>query len=356
SGEYFAYANQKGYDGKFYDGVDDPAEATAIRVKENATVSGVDFYLPQFVTALGTISGVVTEEPDTLSEQAPTPIGGAFVIAIPTTGGPSHFDVTDPFGNYRITRLLRGNYIVFSWAPGHTGEFFDNVQNWQRATRIMIVEDAEVENINFALAETEQGPYTIRGRIHAGEGQQKRQIVNAIVFAIGERGMVAGITDAEGRFAISDLPAGNYKILVEGAGIQSSYLGGTNENDAQTLALEDGVALDIGEMAVQATTTTVGDNAEVPSEFLLHQNYPNPFNPETTVKFTLAKNGKTVVQVFNILGQHVKTLVDQNLEAGTHTVHWQGIDSFGRIVSSGLYVLQLRSSGQAATIRMVLLK
>ncbi|KAA3620407.1 MAG: T9SS C-terminal target domain-containing protein [Calditrichaeota bacterium] len=357
AGDYYAYASLKGYDGKFYDGVDDFASATIISLPDNGTAEGIDFYLPKFATHLGTIAGVVTEEADSLTDAAPTPIAGAFVIAVPTTSGPAHFDVTDPFGNYRITRLLKGRYIVFSWAPGHAGEFFDNVQNWQQATRIPIEENSEIEGINFALAETDRGPYHIRGRIHSGEGQNRRQIANAIVFAIGAKGMAAAITDEDGRFAIGELPAGDYKIRVEGAGIQSSYLGGTNETDAETVALENGIALDIGDMAVEAAVTSVGSTEEaIPAVFGLEQNYPNPFNPETTVKFTLAQSDDAVVQIFNVLGQHVRTLVDEKLDAGTHTMQWNGADNFGNKVASGIYLMRLTSSEQSATIRMILLK
>ncbi|MCA9735127.1 carboxypeptidase regulatory-like domain-containing protein [candidate division KSB1 bacterium] len=356
AGEYFAFANQKGYDGKFYDGVDDPAEATLIKLADDGVAENINFYLPEFVTQLGTISGVVTEEPDSISDTDGIPIAGGFVIAIPTVAGPAHFDVTDPFGNYRITRLLPGNYIIFAWAPGHTGEFFDNVQNWREAKRIIIDANAAVEDINFALAETEQGPYAIRGRIHTGEGQQRRQLANAIVFAKNDRGMAAAVTDEDGRFTINGLPAGDYKLIVEGSGILSTYYGGTSETDAQSLTLDNGVVLDIGEMAVQSTTTAIGNYENVPAVFSLQQNYPNPFNPETTVKFSIARTGHTVVQVFNILGQYVNTLMDAELEAGSHSLQWNATDNFGRSVASGLYVLQLTTSEKSATIRMVLLR
>ncbi len=357
AGEYLAFASLRGYDGKFYDGVDERENATLIALEAESLADTIDFNLPKFARQLGTIAGVVTEEPDSLSDTEPAPIAGAFVIAVPVKPGPAHFDVTDPFGNYRITRLLPGKYIVFSWAPGYAGEFFDNVQNWYEATRIGIEQNTEVESVDFALAETERGPYHIRGRIHSGQGQHRRAIANAIVFAIGSRGMAAGVTDAEGRFSIDELPAGDYKLRVDGADIETSYLGGTDETNAQTLSLENGVALDIGDMAVTAVSTAVGSReAIVPAEFALQQNYPNPFNPETTVKFTLAQNDRAVIQIFNVLGQHVKTLLDKKLEAGEYTLQWNGQDSFGNRVASGIYLLHLSSGKKTATVRMILLK
>ena len=138
AGEYYAFASLQGYDGKFYDGVDEFAQAKPIVVEAEQTADSINFYLPKFAHHLGTIAGVVTEEADSLSDSEPAPIAGAFVIAVPTKPGPAHFDVTDPFGNYHISRSLPGKYVVCSSAPGHAGEFFDNVQKLHEATLIRI--------------------------------------------------------------------------------------------------------------------------------------------------------------------------------------------------------------------------
>ena len=104
-----------------------------------------------------------------------------------------------------------------------------------------------------------------------------------------------------------------------------------------------------------------------PDEYHLAQNYPNPFNPATTITFALPVSGErglvsrpihTTLKIFNILGQEVRTLVDEPQEAGYYTVTWDGKDSFGNDVASGVYFYRLIvDSGQwSKTKRMLLLK
>jgi uncharacterized delta-60 repeat protein len=97
-------------------------------------------------------------------------------------------------------------------------------------------------------------------------------------------------------------------------------------------------------------------NREKPSEFSLFQNYPNPFNPATNIEFQLSKSGQVKIEIFNILGQKVRTLVDQYLKAGYKLVDWDGKDNSGNDVSSGIYFFRLQAGEFAQTKKMVLLR
>ncbi|MFQ5677634.1 MAG: T9SS type A sorting domain-containing protein, partial [bacterium] len=83
----------------------------------------------------------------------------------------------------------------------------------------------------------------------------------------------------------------------------------------------------------------------IPQEFELLQNYPNPFNPATTIRFALPERGRVTLKIYNLLGQEVRTLLDENMTAGYHSVMWNGDDSSGRPVSSAVYIYRL-SAGQ----------
>jgi hypothetical protein len=106
------------------------------------------------------------------------------------------------------------------------------------------------------------------------------------------------------------------------------------------------------------------DKGEVvlPKSFSLGQNYPNPFNPTTTIRFEIGIGGgpqqsvQTTLRVYNILGQRVKTLVDEPKSPGIYYQTWDGKDEQGNKVSSGVYFYQLRASGYNETKKMVLLK
>ncbi len=79
----------------------------------------------------------------------------------------------------------------------------------------------------------------------------------------------------------------------------------------------------------------------VPTTFNLAQNFPNPFNPTTTIRYALPQAGKVRLEVFNILGQKVKTLVRQFQTPGVYALQWNGVSDQGRLSGSGIYVLRL---------------
>jgi len=86
-------------------------------------------------------------------------------------------------------------------------------------------------------------------------------------------------------------------------------------------------------------------------------NYPNPFNPITTISFSLADNVENAkIEIFNIKGQKIKTLVNSYLEKGTHNVVWNGKDKNGKKVVSGLYFYKLTTGKETAVKKMLLLR
>lgn len=105
--------------------------------------------------------------------------------------------------------------------------------------------------------------------------------------------------------------------------------------------------------SVNGTPVGVDENADVKfaEKITLNQNYPNPFNPTTTISFTLPRNDFAKLSVFNILGQKVETLVDQDMRAGYHSVRFDA-----STLSSGVYFIRLQVAGQVQTRKMMLLK
>ncbi len=106
------------------------------------------------------------------------------------------------------------------------------------------------------------------------------------------------------------------------------------------------------------TTTSVGwtDAGEIPEAVTLLQNYPNPFNPVTSIEFALSKPGQVRIDIFNILGQKVRTLTDGYFTAGRKAVLWDGRDERGREASSGIYLYRIRNGEYSKTRKMLLLR
>lgn len=94
----------------------------------------------------------------------------------------------------------------------------------------------------------------------------------------------------------------------------------------------------------------------VPRKFALAQNYPNPFNPETEIRYTLPKDCRVTLEIFNVLGQRVATLVDEHQEAGDKSTTWDGRKERGQEAASGIYIYQLRAGETRATKKAVLLR
>lgn len=92
-------------------------------------------------------------------------------------------------------------------------------------------------------------------------------------------------------------------------------------------------------------------STELPTEFSLSQNYPNPFNPTTEISFALPKASNARLDIYNIMGQKVATLVNRHLEAGFHTAVWDGTR-----VASGVYLYRLEAGDFLGTKKMILLK
>ncbi len=93
------------------------------------------------------------------------------------------------------------------------------------------------------------------------------------------------------------------------------------------------------------------------NSFQLYSNYPNPFNPETTLRFDVPQTSETVVlDIYNVLGQKVRSLVNERLNSGSYEVQWSGVNEQGQAVASGLYYAVLSGESFRQTIRMVYLK
>ncbi|RQW08824.1 T9SS C-terminal target domain-containing protein, partial [candidate division KSB1 bacterium] len=101
--------------------------------------------------------------------------------------------------------------------------------------------------------------------------------------------------------------------------------------------------------------TDVKDHQPVPQEFALAQNYPNPFNPTTTINYSVP-SGQVKLDVYNAMGQKIKTLVDKTMAAGSYEAEWDATDFSGNLVSGGVYFYKLHSDAGVQVKKMVLQK
>ncbi|MFQ5864178.1 MAG: lamin tail domain-containing protein [bacterium] len=116
------------------------------------------------------------------------------------------------------------------------------------------------------------------------------------------------------------------------------------------------------ELDIEQSPTSVAANGSelLPKEFALRQNYPNPFNPSTTIRYAvpISQEGAVpvLIEIFNIAGQKISTLVDEEKPPSEYSVIWNGRDDFGNSVGSGLYIYRMRAKNFVSSHKMIFLK
>ena len=112
-------------------------------------------------------------------------------------------------------------------------------------------------------------------------------------------------------------------------------------------------------ITIKLTFTGVGDEQKYHSvlrAFKLLQNFPNPFNPTTTIKYEIPKAGMVDVQLYDINGRLIRTLLSEHQEFGAHSLRWDSRNDVGTMVSSGVYFYQVRFDQTVLSRKMLLLK
>ncbi|MDZ7363850.1 MAG: T9SS type A sorting domain-containing protein [candidate division KSB1 bacterium] len=104
------------------------------------------------------------------------------------------------------------------------------------------------------------------------------------------------------------------------------------------------------------TPTSVTSPAMTVTDFHLEQNFPNPFNPETAIKYELPKPAEVKLDIYDLQGRQVRTLVNQRQPAGRYTITWNGRNEQGEALASGVYLYQLRAGNFVQTRRMALVR
>jgi hypothetical protein len=100
----------------------------------------------------------------------------------------------------------------------------------------------------------------------------------------------------------------------------------------------------------------VSDLPSLPKQSVLNQNYPNPFNSTTKISFSLSSSGQTLVKVFDVAGREIAILLNGYLDIGVHSSNWDGKNSAGESVGSGLYFYSVKSGNFSGWQKMTLLK
>lgn len=163
----------------------------------------------------------------------------------------------------------------------------------------------------------------------------------------GFRRAIVGATGwfpSSGQAIVEPLPTGD-RVTFRFDGARDARDHGGNDSDERDERNDDG-----------DDTDDLIAMSEQDGAVSLQQNYPNPFNPETEISFELSNPSQVVVRIFNVLGQEVRTLSQEQYEAGSHTLRWDGQDNLGNPVASGVYLLRLEMEGFSVVKNMSLIR
>ena len=98
------------------------------------------------------------------------------------------------------------------------------------------------------------------------------------------------------------------------------------------------------------------ETPNIPEDFSLSQNYPNPFNPSTVIEYSLPQSAHVIIEIYNLLGQKVNILVDEDQKVGFYRVDWDGKDKQGNELASGVYFYRIQAGDFVKCKKMTMLK
>jgi len=216
-------------------------------------------------------------------------------------------------------------------------------------------------------------PYSLYGRLEDARGKTLSGMLVLVRLTREQEGLASGylsaVSDEQGNWVVN---LANLKVKLTGEVYE------WREGDRIELTVTSGaysavfhatvkpgsphnVALDLERdgQTDQNAQDKAPVSAALPKAYTLSQNFPNPFNPSTTIQFSIPEGGSQAhirLDVFNLRGQVVATLVDRVADAGEYRIQWDGTDIAGRRVPSGVYFYRLTTPEYKATRKMVILK
>jgi serine protease len=275
--------------------------------------------------------------------------------------------ISSPDDDYILVKFIIENLNASPMSDFYFGLFFD----WDMDAEFYATNKAAYDaarKLGYAF-DSGGGPTTYVGSSILGNSTPHfKAIFNDQEIDPSGWGIYDGFTDAEKWQAISGgttfveagpadisytIASGPHNIEAkQNLDIVFALAAGENLQDLQT-------NIDAAKKRWEELITSGVDNSlnpNLPAVFALEQNYPNPFNPRTVINYRLARKENVVVKIYNISGQHVKTLVETNQAAGLYTIEWDGTNDKGHSITSGTYLYEIIAGDFQQVKKMVLLR
>ncbi len=233
-----------------------------------------------------------------------------------------------PFGIYdlTVTLIVHDDWIVENFEV--TSDLEIDVLLHET---LFPIEDfrSEVDGNTVTL---EWGPIPTRNLKDRKEQQADRFLEGVRLY--WEEAIIAELVEEESYYIVEDVPGGTHHFSAE-----NIYTSGVSEP-----------------VTIEVTVLGTDDPGIEPYETVLLGNTPNPFNPSTTIRFSIKEDTPVTLNIYNLKGQKVRTLIDERMEKGEHAVTWHGDDDQGKPCSSGVYLYRMQAADNIETKKMIMMK
>ncbi len=339
---FIASAEKQGYQIEFWNEKPSFHLADPIFFLGDTSITDINFTLDPEGNPNNSISG-------TLTNDTGLPLAGAFVVGSNLNSGEITFTFSDSSGGYALGGLDTAPHVLLYAADGHVPEFYDDAYVWEDA--LPVFANGTVSGIDASLNAISNAPTggMVTGTVIDAGGQS---LAGVFLTLHNEFGDVIGydFTDSQGGYEIRGLVDGNFAVHAT----KVSY--NSQAQDIDFNSASSNMILANFEMSDAPTGLEPETSVQIPQDMELAQNFPNPFNPETRIGFSIPESQQVRLTVYNILGQVVKELVNENLAAGSYKYSWNGTDQLGRKVASGIYLYSLEAGNQKLVRKMLLTK
>ncbi|MEW5795810.1 MAG: S8 family serine peptidase [Candidatus Zixiibacteriota bacterium] len=223
----------------------------------------------------------------------------------------------------------------------------------QRNARIIFAY-RDASNYRFVQGDDVGNTWKIYNRA-GGSNTQVASWARTITTGVWYHVQVIEAADGTTTLKVDGVTVGTYKFASALAGaVGCGFTKSVSDFDNFCVGASAGAAAFTDEIA--AETVARSQDGMMPADFTLDQNYPNPFNPATTIGYSLSVPVHVTLEVYNVIGQRVRTLVDQAQSPGHYEVEWNSTDEAGKPVASGVYFYRLTTDTQTMAKKMLLLK
>jgi len=360
-GDYTIGVEKEGYYIVFHDSTYDPFFAEFVSV-DSGSVRTIDFNLLAIQDTNYSVSGMIIDSTTGINANkgiiivrtgthVPTPKANANSTLLDTLDAFAGFIRED--GTFKVYTQLPNYYFLQAYSnyllPGYFNEEGIASVYWQNADSVYINQNITDKNISL-VTDSSYGNGTISGFItYSNSSQDESNFEGITVLAknINNDALYSYNFGKEfGDYRVSNIPYGTYELIAQKIGIDNAI--------SQTVTI-DPITNQITGININFIISDVRIETEFPDEFILYQNYPNPFNPSTTIKFRIPEREFVKLNIYDILGNEITTLINEELSPGEYEVEFSAESSIKNL-ASGIYFCTLKSGSFFQTKKMILLK